>query len=249
MGYQLWSERYDFDDQLAEAHASYGAIVFWLDRNWTEAEGQYQRALDLNPNCVDAHLTYAHLLSNTGRHDQALVEIKRAETLDPLSPVIGSLWGQFLIHAGKPDQALTRLNETFLLGPNFWFPHLFASSAYFEKGMYAESITEAQRASELSKFQTVSIAYEGVSLARIGKQDEARALLDKLLKLNVQRFVPPYHIALLYNALGDREQTYSWLERAFEVNDPKLTFLKVDPKWNNLRSDPKFQELLKRAGF
>ena len=115
--------------------------------------------------------------------------------------------------------------------------------------MYAESITEAQRASELSKFQTLSIAFEGVSLARIGKKGEARAILERLLKLGEERFVPPYHIALLYNALGDREQTYAWLERAFEVNDPKLTFLKVDPKWNNLRSDPKFQELLKRAGF
>ena len=237
------------DDQLAEAHASYGATVFWLDRNWTEAETQYQRALDLNPNSVDAHLSYAHMLSNTGRHDEALAEIKRAETLDPLSPVIGSLWGQFLLHAGKPDEALKRLEETFSLAPNFWFPHLFASSAYCEKGMYAESITEAQRASELSKFQTVSIAYEGVSLARIGKQDEARAVLEKLLKLSEERFVPPYHIALVYNALGNREQTYAWLERAFEVNDPKLTFLKVDPKWNNLRNDQRFQELLKRAGF
>lgn len=76
-----------------------------------------------------------------------------------------------------------------------------------------------------------------------------RALLERLLKLSEHQFVPPYHIALLYNALGDREQTYAWLERAFEVKDPKLTFLKVDPKWNNLRSGPKFQELLKRAGF
>jgi len=237
------------DDQLAEAHTAYGATVFWLDRNWTEAENQYQRALDINPNCVDAHVFYAHLLSNTARHEEALVEIKRAETLDPLSPFVSSLSGQFLLHAGKPDEALVRLKETFSLAPNFWFPHVFASSAYFEKGMYAESIAEAQRASELSKFQTVSITFEGVALARMGKKDEARALLDRLLKLGEQQFVPPYHIALLYNALGDREQTYAWLERAFEVNDPKLTFLKVDPKWNNLRSDPKFQELLKRAGF
>ena len=99
--------------------------------------------------------------------------------------------------------------------------------------MYAESITEAHGASELSKFQTISVAYEGVSLAKIGKRDEAHAVLDKLLKLNEQRFVPPYHIALLYNALGDREHTYVWLERAFEVNDPKLTLLKVDLKWSN----------------
>ena len=70
-----------------------------------------------------------------------------------------------------------------------------------------------------------------------------------MVRFRAYWFVPPYHIALLYNALGDREQTYAWLERAFEVNDPKVTFLKVDPKWNNLRNEQKFQELLKRAGF
>jgi serine/threonine-protein kinase len=120
------------DDQLAEAHTAYGATLFWLDRNWTEAENQYQRALEINPNCVDAHVFYAHLLSNTARHEQALVEIGRAETLDPLSPFVSSLAGQFLLHAGKPDEALVRLKETFSLAPNFWFPHVFASSAYFD---------------------------------------------------------------------------------------------------------------------
>jgi len=83
----------------------------------------------------------------------------------------------------------------------------------------------------------------------MGKQNETRAILDKLLKLSEQRYIPPSHIALLYNALGEREKTYEWLERAIAVSDAKVAFLKVEPKWNNLREDPKFQEIMKRAGF
>ena len=237
------------DDELPEAHTALGSTVFWLERNWPEAENQYRRALELNPNATYAHLFYAHLLANTARHDEARVEIKRAADLDPLSPLIGALTGQFLLHAGRTDEALSKLKETSLLAPDFWFPHLFASSAYIEKGMYSEAISEARRASELSKFQTNSAAYEAFALAKMGKRDEARAILDRLIKLSEQRFVPPYHIALIYNGLGDKEQTFTWLERSLEVGDSRLTFLKVEPKWNNLRTDPKFQDLMRRAGF
>lgn len=239
----------ELDEKLAEAHTALGATVFWLDRNWTQAENEYRRAFELNPHDADTHMLYAHLLSNTGRHDEALAEIKRAKELDPLSPFINAIEGQFLIHAGKTDEALSRLKETFSLAPGFWFPHVFACSAYIEKGMYPEAIAEARRSSELSGVETVSTSYEGYILAKMGKREEARAVLEKLLKMSEQRFVPPVHIAVIYNGLGEREQCFKWLERAIEVGDPKLTFLKVDPKWNNLRNDEKFQEILKRVGF
>lgn len=237
------------DEELAEAHTSLGGSVFWLERNWSESEKHYRRALQLNPNNVETHVFYAHLLSNTGRHNEALAEIKIARELDPLSPFISALEGQFLVHAGRHDEALARLNDTFVLAPGFWFPHVFASSAYIEKGMFNEALTEARRATELSPFQTISLAFEGIALVKLGKRDEARAILDKLLGMSQERFVPPYHIALLYNAFGEREQTLMWLERALEAGDPKVAFLKVEPKWNNLRDDAEFQDLMRRAGF
>lgn len=239
----------ELDEGLSEAHTAFGSNLFWLDRNWIEAENQFRRALELNPNSVNAHIFHAHLLSNTARHPEALAAIKRARELDPLSPFVGALEGQFLVHAGRADEALARLNDTFLLAPNFWFPHLFASSAYIEKGMYAEAVREAQRATELSGFQTISAVNEGYALAKMGRREEARAILENLLKRSEQRFVPSTHIALLYNALGEQEQTFNWLERALEEGDAKLTFLKVEPKWNNLRGDEKFQNLMKRVGF
>jgi len=239
----------DLDDGLAESHTALGASMFWYEWNWNEAENQLKRALELDPNSAEAHLFHAHLLSNTGRHAEALAEIKRGRELDPFSPFLNALEGQFLVHAGKPDEALARLRDTFELAPAFWLPHVFASSAYIEKGMFAEAVAEARRATELSPTQTISLAYEGYALVKLGKRSEARDVLDKLLKLSTERFVPPCHIALLYNGLGDRNQAFEWLERGLEQRDPKMTFLKVDSKWNNLRDDPRFMDVVRRVGF
>ncbi len=156
------------------------------------------------------------------------------------------LEGQFLLHAGQTDEALARLQKTFELEPNFWMPHLFASSAYIEKGMYAKAVAEARKARELAPVLTIATAYGSYALAKSGKQAEARAELESLLKLSTTHFVPPCHIALIYNGLGETEEVFAWLERGFQQRDPKMTFLKVEPKWNNLRSDPRFISLLKR---
>jgi len=239
----------EIDDGLPEAHTALGASMFWYEWNWTEVEAQYKRALQLNPNVADTHLFYAHLLSNTGRHAEALAEIRVARELDPLSPFLSALEGQFLLHAGRTDEALDRLQKTFKLAPTFWLPHLFASSAYIEKGMYREAIAEAQRAKELSPNQTISIAYGSCALAKSGKRDEAQAALDSLLSLSKERFVPPTHIALIHNCLGETDKALAWLEKGYEQRDPKMAFLKVEPKWNHLRDDSRFQDLMKRIGF
>jgi serine/threonine protein kinase/Tfp pilus assembly protein PilF len=240
----------ELDDTLSEAHTALGATMFWADWKWDDAENEYKRAVELNPNSAEAHLFYAHLLSNSLRHEEALAEIKRAREIEPYSPFINALEGQFLLHAGKPDEALARLRETFELAPNFWFPHVFASSAYIEKGMFPEAITEARRATELSAAQTVSLTLEGYALARSGKRAEARAILDNLLALaKTDRFIPPYHLAILYHGLGNDNEAMMWLERGLEQRDPKMTFLIVEPKWNDLRANPRFQEIVKRAGF
>ena len=239
----------EFDDNLSEGHTALGMSLFWGEWNWKEAENQYKRALELDPNEVNAHIFYAHFLSNLGRHDEALAQIKRARELDPLFPFAGALEGQFLLHAGRPDEALDRLKKTFELAPNFWMPHLFAASAYTEKGMYAEAVAEARKAKELSPVLTVATAFEGYALTKWGKRDEAQALLDELLKLSATRSVPADHIAMIYNGLGETGKALDWLEKAYEQKDPKMTFLKVAPVWNNLRNEPRFIELMRRMSF
>ena len=239
----------ELDDALAEAHSQLGFITFWYDWDWNAAEKQCKRALEINLNSPDAHLVCAHLFSTTGRHAEALAEAKRARELDPINLRTNSLEGQLLIYAGQTDEALSRLQKTFEMDPNFWFAHMWASSAYIEKGMFAEAIAEGRKARELPIDSTQPTAFLGYALAKSGKQAEARAVLEDLLKASTERYVAPYHIALIYNGLNKRDETLAWLERGFEQREPKMTFLKVEPKWNNLRGDPRFQDLMRRVGF
>jgi serine/threonine-protein kinase len=234
------------DDTLSDGHTTLAMTMFWGDWDWDGAENQLRRAIELNPNDTSAHLYYAHLLSNTGRSQEALTQVRLARELDPLFPFAGALEGQFLFHAGKSDEALERLRQTLELAPNFWMPHLFISMVYVEKGMYTEAVSEARIARQLSSASTYSIAVESYALARMGNRAEAEKVLNELLELSKTRGIPASHIAIAYNGLGDSEKALEWLEKGFAEHDPKMAFLKVDPKWNNLRSSPRFIELMKR---
>jgi serine/threonine-protein kinase len=238
----------EIDETLPEAHAILGLIIFWYDWDWQAAEKEYRRALELNPNSAEAHFVYAHLLSNTARHEQALAEIKLSRELNPVSLPTNAVEGQILFFAGKSDEALDRLNKTIDLNPNFWFPYLFISGVYTEKGMHAEAVSALKKAEELSgNYQ--SEAYRGYALARWGKQTEARAVLDGLFKLSNERYVPPYYFALVYNGLGESDKALDYLEKAFAEKNLLMVFLKVDPKWNNLRNEPRFADLMRRMNF
>ncbi len=239
----------EIDDTLAEAHTTLGAIAFWYEWDWQTSEKYFRRALELDPNNATAHVNYAHLLSNIGRHDEALAEAKRALELDPPTLIGNALEGQFLFYAGKHAEALDQLNKTIDLEANFWLAHLIISRVYNEKGMYAEAIAAAAKAKELSRGNSEAIALIGYSLAKAERRDEARAVLDELLKLSKTRYVPPYNFALVYNALGESEKALDYLEKGFAEKDVRMVFLKVEPKWNNLRSEPRFIELMRRMNF
>ena len=127
---------------------SVGVTAFWFDWDWAEAEHRYKRALDLNQNNPETFWAYAHLLSNLGRHEEALPLARRCSELEPLDLRIRSLEAQFMIHAGKVDEALGRLQEVHDLDANFWMAYLFDSSAYIEKGMYTEAVAAADKAKQ-----------------------------------------------------------------------------------------------------
>jgi TolB-like protein/DNA-binding winged helix-turn-helix (wHTH) protein len=239
----------EIDDGLAEAHAALGFAILFYDWDWSAAENQYKRALDLNPNSADTHLSYASLFAVTGRLAEAVAEIERARELDPLNLRTSALEGRFLALAGRTDEGLARLQKTIELEPNYFLAHLFASGVYLEKGMYREGIAEATRARDLSSGNAEAIATIGYALAMSGRRDEARAVLDELKKRSTERYIPPYNFALVYNGLGEREEVFAWLERGIEQRDPKMLFLKGGPQWKNLRDDPRLQNLLRRAGL
>jgi len=235
----------ELDRTLAEAHAVLAFNIFWYEWAWGTAEKHFRRALELNPSSADAHWMYAHLRSNTGRHAEALSEIAHARELDPLSGLMNAMEGQFLLHAGRTDDALTRLQEALELDPNSRVAHLFAASACIEKGLFTQAVAEARASSALSPGSSQAVAFEAYANAKLGKRTEARAALDQVLQVSGERFVPPYHIAIIYNGLDETAEALTWLERGFAQRDPKMVFLKVEPKWRNLREDARFVRLLK----
>ncbi|MDQ3256650.1 MAG: tetratricopeptide repeat protein, partial [Acidobacteriota bacterium] len=239
----------EIDESLADVHASLGFIKFWFDWDWAGAEQECQRAIALNPNSGVAHRAYAHLLSNLGRHEGAIAEGKRPRELDPLSLITNTLEGMFLYYANRNDEALTRLQKTLELDPNFWVAHLTLGKVYLRKGMYAEAIAEFTKAREFSRGNTETISMVGYAQALSGNQAQAQAVLDELKSLSTQRYVPPHNIAMVYNGLGERDEAFAWLEKAYEERDVRLTFLKVDPKWDSFRPDPRFADLLRRIGL
>lgn len=128
--------------------------------------------------------------------------------------------------------------------------HVFASAAYSEKGQYPEAIAHAEKAVAVTR-RTMAhpMGLLGYARAKSGDTAGARALLDEVLTSSKSRYVAPYGVALLYNALGDTDETLAWLERGYEARDHKMNLLKVDPKWKNLHGDPRFEDLVQRIGF
>jgi TolB-like protein/Flp pilus assembly protein TadD/class 3 adenylate cyclase len=239
----------EIDDSLAEAHASLSFTRFWFDWDWPDAEREAKRAISLNPNSSFAHIAYAHLLSDMGRHEEALSQATQARQLDPVSVLINFLEGAFLYHARRDDDAMVRLQKTLEIDPDCWPAYLFLGKIYMQRGKYSEAIATLTKAKELSHGNSETISMVGYVAALSGDMARARAVLDELNSLSTQRYIPPHSIAVVYLGLGQHDETLAWLEKAYQDHDVRLTFLKVDPKWDSFRSDPGFIAILRRIGL
>jgi serine/threonine-protein kinase len=237
----------ELDDTLGEAHITRCMGAFWYDWDWNLAEEECVKAIEIDSNNSDFHGNYAMVLSNTGRHAEALAEAKRSRELNPVNLTQIALEGQFLLHAGRIDEALIQLRKASELEPRFWMPHMIAASAYIEKGMFAEAIVESRKEFELTGGNIYP--FGTYALAKSGRYEEARAGLDELFRSSGTKSLSPYNIALIYNGLEMTDKTFEWLEKGYEGRDPKMTFMKVDPKWNNLRNEPRFLDLMKRLNL
>ena len=239
----------ELDETLAEPHATLAFIHTWYDWNWSGAEREAKRAIELNPNWSFGHIAYAQMLSVTGRSQEAIAEGARAVELDPLSLIINALNGYHLHLARRDDEAIARLKKTVELDSNFWIAHQFLGMAYIEKKMYPEAISEFSQAVKLSGGNSEPLALNGYASVLSGDTAKGRAVLKELKSLESQRYLPPSNLALLSYVLGEKDEAFSWLEKAYQDRDIRLCRLKVDSKWDSMRSDPRFVEILKRIGL
>ena len=241
----------ELDDSLGEPHASLAFIAETHEWDWATAEREYKRALELNPGDARAHHWYAGYLMYVGRFDEGIAEAKRARDLDPLSlPVNNALAGRLLV-AGRVDEALQQLRETLQMNPHFAPAHQTLGWAYLNKGKHQEAIQEFQQALQLSGTDDTDIMMDlGFAYAAAGNRQEARKILAKLKELHQRGLVPSGSIAILYGALGDLNQAFAWLDKAYDERDPELTYLKVPGRrFEPLRHDARYQQLVRRIGF
>ena len=238
-----------FDPNLAEAHASLGLIAPFLNWNWAEAKEHYERAIELNPNYATAHHWYAEgYLMPMGRVDEALIEIRKARELDPLSAVIATDMGKELYFSRRYDEAIVELRHALELDPNFASAHNWISDSLLEKGEYSAAIAELEK-TKSAKEQRVYVRQTAYLHARMGKRAQAQTELAKALELSRGKPVSYGSIALTYAALGDKEDAFLWLEKAYAENSSFMTSLKFWSVFDPLRSDPRFVDLLRRVGL
>lgn len=237
------------DNKLAEAHTSLAFVVFSYDWDWVTAEKEFRQAIALNPNYATAHQWYSELLNDMARDQEALEQAQAALALDPLS--LNAIQGLERAHyfARRFDEAIETSRKALELDPSFAIAHLRLGRAYAAKGMYGTAIKEFQEFARLSGDEPLALASIGNARAQSGDRQGAMRSLEELMKLAKRRPVSSMCFALVYEGLGNSDQTLAALERARQERSDFLLVLKVDPLFDGLRSDPRFEDLLRRIGL
>jgi TolB-like protein/DNA-binding winged helix-turn-helix (wHTH) protein/Tfp pilus assembly protein PilF len=234
----------EIDNELAEAHAAI-ASVRELDLNWSAAEQERKRALELNPNSAEVQGSYAHQFFVFGRFDEGMPHEKRAQELDPLSlernADIATVW----YFSRQYDRAIEQFQKTIEMDPTYAPAHARIALTFLAKGRYEDAIAEYEKARALDE-RSRRASNLGYAYALAGKRAEALKMLDELNEQAKQRYVSPYEFALVHIGLGEKDQAFAFLDKTYEESPDLLVFIKVSPQFDSLRSDPRFADLLRR---
>jgi len=239
----------EMDDTVAEAHTSLASVSMIYDWNWSVAEKEFRRAIELDPGYATAHHWYAFYCASQARTEDALAEIRIAKKLDPLSLIINADLAHLLYFARKYDEAIAQSRRTLEMDPDFVAAHVSAGLAYLGKQQYSESVRELETAVRLSGGQPDTMAFLGIAYARAGRADEARRILEQLTTAPVTDHDPLLKVAWIHAALGDRNRAFAWAEKVYQARSPEFYTLKVLPVLDPWRTDPRFRELIRRIGL
>lgn len=238
----------ELDPDLAEAHTSLAFVLMHYDWKFADAQKEFQIALQLNPNYATAHQWYAYDLIAMGRTEESLEENRRAQQNDPLSLIIAADRAELLLDAGRMADAERQIEEVLSLNPNFPLAHFTRATLYSKRGDSKLAIAEADKAAELTHHGIGAELLRAYVAARSGDRATALRIVNQFSG-QAQRVGSCYPVALVYMGLGNSEDAYLWLGRAFQQREGSLILLRVDPDWNEARSDPRFVELLQRVGY
>ncbi|HEV2763768.1 MAG TPA: protein kinase [Pyrinomonadaceae bacterium] len=237
------------DDSLAEAHASLGFVKFYGERDFAGAEGEFRRALELNPNYATVHHWLALLLSAQGRRAEALDEIRRARELEPRSLIINTAVANTFLFSRQYDAAIEQCRKTLEMDQGFVPAYTILRESYEQKRMLDDAFAVYQQERSYGGDSPSMRARLAHLSAISGRHDEARRMVEELIAQRKRQWISAYEIAVIYTHMGDNDRAFEWLSRAEQERAIGFTFARVDPDLDPLRADPRFDELMRRAGL
>nr|ART36319.1 C598 [uncultured bacterium] len=235
------------DSSLGEANATLGLINnrSW---QWAEAEIEFKRAIELNPNYPTVHHWYSVNLRDMGRLDEALSEIKRAQELDPLSGIIGVNVALIYMNKNDYESAAEQLRKVVELDPNWWGAHYWLGVTHLKFGRNQEAIAELQKSVELSNRSSWPLCHLGYAYGFTGKRSEALAIQKELEEKYPKREAIAMQIAGVSAGLGDKDTAFTWLEKAAQDRSGDLPRITWHPPFASLRDDKRYNDIVRRMG-
>ena len=237
------------DPNLAEGYVELAHVQGPYEWDWPSAEKTFQRAIQLNPSSRDAHMYYGWHLAEQGRMDDAIREVSESVRIDPLPAFMATHLGWMHYMARHTDQAIAQFRKILEREPNMPMTRFSLGQAYVQKRLYAQAIDEFQAARSSGFDEAACLALVGHAYAVSGRTEQAKRILQKLLKSPPGHYLDPLTVATIYVGLGDADRAFEWLERALEDRSETLLFLKVEPRFDPLRADPRFKSLVHRLGL
>jgi eukaryotic-like serine/threonine-protein kinase len=239
----------ELDDSSPEAHFVMAWVNFGYAYDWSGAEREFRRALELDNQNAHAHAYYGWLLTSTGQFADGIEEGQRAIESDPLSLEANAFLGMNFYLARRYDDAIKQLRVTVDMEPRYWLARMFLGLAYQQKGDAAHALEELEKAHDSEKEIPWPLAEAGQAYARLGRSSEAEKVLTELTLRSRRSYVPAYNLAAVNVGLGKREQALALLEKGYSDRSMMMPFLKADPDFDSLHSDPRFASLLRRMGL
>jgi eukaryotic-like serine/threonine-protein kinase len=233
----------ELDDSLAGAHVALGKS------GADNAEQEFRRAIELNPNYAEAHDALCIFLTFRKRFDDAIIEGKKAQELDPSSSIVTTDLGVAYAFARRPDEAIEMFRRAHEMDPTLFVPLGYLGFAQTLKGQYTESIATFRKAIEVSDGSPNAKSHLAYALAKAGQREEALKLVDELKRQAAHEHIASFHFAVPYIGLGDKDEAFFWLGKGIDEQSIKFTELDVHPWFDDLRSDPRFTALLKRMNL
>ena len=234
------------DADLAAAHASIGAVECLYHCNWAAGEREFQRAIELDPAYPAAHFwCSAFALAPRGRLDEAYSQCKRAAELDPVTQVVNMGPPLVLVLQRQHDQAIEELQKMLELEPNYFWIHYLLGESYLHKGDFGKAIAALDRGN-VPQYQQGHLGYAYVVS---GQPEKARKLIEELQTGSQPEHLVPYHLAMIYFGLGEKDKAFEWLDQACEQRSPQLVWINVLPELDSVRADPRFQDILRRMNL